>query len=149
LGTTTASWSPAVFLAPTISTASPPDAAKTGGASPTPPTSTEPDAMAWSIGGPEVKSDQATWNGSVFSRPAAVSTASAPVPFWSPMFSVTEDTFTELDADGLLVPALVLELAALDEDGEDEQPASATPARASVAAAYNRGLWIIFFLRCR
>ena len=80
-GTTTASWSPLVCRAPTISTCSPPDAAKTGGASPTPPMSTEPEAIACSIGGPEVKSDQATWNGSVFSRPAAVSTASAPVPF--------------------------------------------------------------------
>src|ERR1700689_5115736 len=100
-GTTTASWSPLVWRAPTISTCSPPDAAKTGGASPTPPMSTEPEAIASSIGGPEVKSDHVTWNGSAFSRPAAASTASAPVPFWSPMFSVTEDRFTALDADGV------------------------------------------------
>ena len=57
--------------------------------------STEPEAMASSIGGPEVKSDQVTWNGRVFGSPAADSTASAPVPFWSPMFSVTEDRLTD------------------------------------------------------
>ena len=91
--------------------------------------STEPEAIACSIGGPEVKSDQSTWNGSVFEQ-AAVSTASAPVPFWSPTLSVTEDRFTvfaELDAGGLLVPAP--ELAVLDDD--DEQPAAASPANAS------------------
>ena len=105
-GTTTASWSPSgVSRAPTISTCSPPEAAKTGGASPTPPMSTEPEAMACSSGGPEVKSDQLTWNGSAFSRPAADSTASAPVPFWSPTLSVTEDRFTTVDADGLAVLA--------------------------------------------
>src|SRR5271156_2747239 len=129
-GTTTASWSPFVSRAPTISTASPPDAAKTGGASPTPPMSTEPEAMASSIGGPEVKSDQMTWNGSVFSRPAALSTASAPVPFWSPMFSVTEDRFTALDADGVGVPDAVV----LDDDDE-EQPAAVSPASASTVTA--------------
>jgi hypothetical protein len=90
--------------------------------------------MASSIGGPEVKSDQWTWKGSVFSRPAAVSTASAPVPFWSPTFSVTEDRFTELDADGLLVLAAVA--PALDDDDEDEeQPAAASPANASTVTA--------------
>ena len=68
-GTTTAFWSPLVSRAPTISTCSPPDAANTGGASPTPPMSTEPEAIASSIGGPEVKSDQSTWNGSVLRRP--------------------------------------------------------------------------------
>src|ERR1700689_1828468 len=124
-GTTTASWSPSVWRAPTISTASPPDAAKTGGASPTPPMSTEPEAIASSIGGPEVKSDQLTLNGSVFSRPAAVSTASAPVPFWSPTFSVTEDRFTELDADGLLED--VADVPAADDD--DDQPAAPGPAK--------------------
>src|SRR5690348_16759273 len=133
LGTTTASWSPLVLRAPTISTASPPDAANTGGASPTPPTSTEPDAMACSIGGPEVKSDQFTLNGSVFSRPAAASTASAPVPFWSPTFSVTEDRSAELDADALLL-ALVPDDA--DDVDEEEQPAAAaSPARVIVRAA--------------
>src|SRR5271165_4196672 len=133
LGTRTASWSPVGTLrAPTISTPSPPAAAKTGGASPTPPTSTEPEAIASSMGGPEVKSDQVTWNGSVLSSPAAVSTASAPVPFWSPMFSVTEDRFTELDADGLVVLAAVLPV--LDDDDE-EQPAAASPATASTVTA--------------
>jgi hypothetical protein len=91
--------------------------------------STELEAIASSIGGPEVKSDQLTWNGSVLSRPAAESTASAPVPFWSPTFSVTEDRFTELDeADGLVV--LAAEVPLLDDD-DDEQPAAASPATAS------------------
>src|SRR5580693_280015 len=130
-GTTSASWSPeGTERAPTISTCSPPDAAKTGGASPTPPTSTEPEAMASSMGGPEVKSDQLTLNGSVLSRPAAFSTASAPVPFWSPTLSVTEDRFTdELDE--------LDEAAALDDDAADvlelldeEQAAAASPLRA-------------------
>jgi len=72
-------------------------------------------------------------NGSVFSRPAALSTASAPVPFWSPTFSVTEDRFTELEADAL---ALEVEEADDDDDDDDEQPAAASAARApSVMAA--------------
>ena len=72
--------------------------------------STEPEAIASSMGGPEVKSDQFTLNGSVLSRPAAFSTASAPVPFWSPTFSVTEDRLT--DELGL---ADAVEAAAADE----------------------------------
>src|SRR6202034_4292220 len=103
LGTSSASWSPVGTLrAPTITPPSPPAAAKTGGASPTPPTSTEPEAIASSMGGPEVKSAQVTWNGSVLSRPAALRTASAPVPFWSPTFNVTEERLTELDGEALL-----------------------------------------------
>ena len=90
--------------------------------------------MASSIGGPEVKSDQLTWNGSVFSSPAAVSTALAPVPFWSPMFSVTADRFTELDdADGLLV--LAADVPVVDDDDDDEQPAAASPVNASTVRA--------------
>jgi hypothetical protein len=69
----------------------------------------------------------------VFSRPAAVSTASAPVPFWSPTFSVTEDRFTELDADGLLED--VPDVPAADDDDDDEQPAAASPANASTVTA--------------
>src|ERR1700689_461376 len=122
LGTTTASWSPfGPLRAPTISTPSPPAAAKTGGASPTPPTSTEPEAIASSMGGPEVKSDQFTWNGSLFSRPAAWRIASAPVPFWSPTFSVTEERLAELAGEALLGAAAALavevgvELELLDE----------------------------------
>src|SRR6201995_2398247 len=117
LGTTSASWSPLVFLAPTITMPSPPDAANTGGASPTPPTSTAPDAIACIIGGPEGKSDQLTLNGSVFSRPAAESPASAAVPFWSPTFSVTEDRLVELDADALV---LAVDPEEADEDDDDE-----------------------------
>src|SRR5580704_12229115 len=131
-GTTSAYWSPAVWRAPTISTASPPEAANTGGASPTPPMSTEPEAIACSIGGPEVKSDQLARNGRVFSSPAAASTASAPVPFWSPMFSVTADRFTALDAEGLAVPEDEDED---DDDEDDEQPAAARLASASVRTA--------------
>src|ERR1700722_3777929 len=127
-GTTTASWSPAVGRGPTTPTASPPAAANTGGASPTPPMSTEPEAIACSSGGPEVKSDQLTWNGSVLSTPAADSTASAPVPFWSPTFSVTEDRLTEPDAAGSADEDDEDE----DDEAEDEQPAAARPASASV-----------------
>src|SRR5690242_5397035 len=130
LGTTTASWSPLVLRAPTISIASPPDAANTGGASPTPPMSTEPDAMACSIGGPEAKSDQLTLNGSVFSRPAAASTASAPAPFWSPTFSATGERSVEPAADGLQEVAKDGEV-----DGEVEaQPPAASPAAVVRAA---------------
>src|ERR1700735_3777079 len=103
LGTTTASWSPpGTVRAPTITTPSPPAAAKTGGASPTPPTSTEPEAIASSMGGPEVKSDQFTWNGSEFSRRAALRIALAARTFWAPTFSVTEERLTELDGEALL-----------------------------------------------
>src|SRR6202046_1336552 len=156
LGTTTASWSPVgTVRAPTITTPSPPAAAKTGGAaappraarapppppsppaaakaggaSPPPPTSTEPEAIASSMGGPEVKSDQFTWNGSVFSRPAALRIASAPVPFWSPTFSVTEERVSALDGDALpdaaAAGAAGVELELLDE----EQAVAARPARA-------------------
>jgi hypothetical protein len=46
------------------------------------------------------------------------------------MFSVTEDRFTELDADGLeVLPAEVL------DDDDDEQPAAASPATASTVTA--------------
>ena len=88
-----------------------------------------------SMGGPEVKSDQFTWNGSEFSRPAALRMASAPVPFWSPTFSVTEDRLTELDGEALLDPAAAalavevevgVELELLDE----EHAVAARPARA-------------------
>jgi hypothetical protein len=76
-------------------------------------------------------------NGSVLSRPAAFSTASAPVPFWSPTLSVTEDRFTdELDE--------LDEAAALDDDAADvlelldeEQAAAASPLRAMTEAARN------------
>src|ERR1700733_8548865 len=136
LGTRTASWSPPrPITATTISSPLPPAAAKTGGASPTPPTSTEPEAIASSIGGPEVKSDQFTWNGSELSRPAALRIASAPVPFWSPTFSVTEDRATELDGDALPAVAAAaaagVELELLDE----EQAVAARPMRAMAEIA--------------
>jgi hypothetical protein len=49
------------------------------------------------------------------------------------MFSVTEDRFTELDADGLLV--LAAEVPVLDDDDDDEQPAAASPANVSTVTA--------------
>ena len=112
-GTTRAAAAAGAVRAPTIVTFSPPDAANTGGASPTPPMSTEPEPMACSIGGPEVKSVQLALNGSLLISPAACSSASAPVPFWSPMVSVTDETFT-------------VEPEALDDDGElpDERRAA-------------------------
>src|ERR1700734_632381 len=135
LGTTTASWSPVgTVRAPTITTPSPPAAAKTGGASPKPPTSSHPHALASSMGGPEVKSDQFTWNGSVFSRPAALRIASAPVPFWSPTFSVTEDRSTELDGDGL-PDAAAAAAAGVELELLDEQAVAARPARAMAEIA--------------
>src|ERR1051326_4702210 len=122
-GTTIASWSPLLVVrAPTITMFSPPDAANTGGASPTPPMSTAPVLMACTMVGPEVKSDQLTLNGSLSSRPAAARMAWAPVPFWSPTLSVTEDRFAGLEADAPV-------LAAVEEEPDDEQPAAASPAR--------------------
>ena len=153
-GTTTASWSPlGTVRAPTTMIPSPPDAAKTGGASPTPPMSMEPEAAASSMGGPEVKSSQVTLNGSVLSRPAACRMASAPVPFWSPTFSVTEDRLAELDAG-----ALAAALAGVDEAAgselepellDEEQAAAASPVRArtGIAISFRLGFMIILLFR--
>jgi hypothetical protein len=113
----------------------PPAAANTGGASPTLPTSTEPDPIAWSIGGPEVKSDQCALNGSMPISPAAVSSACAPDPAWSPRFRVTFETSVVL-AD--LVPlAAGVVLAAEPEPDEEHadtprtsRPSATTPAPA-------------------
>jgi hypothetical protein len=94
--------------------------------------SAEPDDIASSMGGPEVKSDQFTLNGSVLSRPAACRTASAPVPFWSPTFRVTEERL-----------AGEPEFGSEPEDDElldDEQPATARPATATTVAAMSLGL---------
>src|SRR6266702_3306939 len=118
----------------------PPAAANTGGAFPTPPTSTAPEPMACSIGGPEVKSDQATLNGSLSIRPAAVSRACAPVPAWSPTCRVTSETLTWL---ALLVPpvfgdAVFGDAAAGDADEEaeeeDEDEQAVSTARLTAAA---------------
>jgi hypothetical protein len=103
------------------------------------------------MGGPEVKSDQLTWNGSVLRRPAALSTASAPVPFWSPTFSVTEDRLTEPDGDalaGVAAPADV-EAATEADDAADEEPelpdeeqaATPRPATAMTENARSFRLW--------
>jgi hypothetical protein len=76
----------------------------------------------------------------VLSRPAAFSTASAPVPFWSPTFSVTEDRLTaeleEGEADDVAA-------AAAEDDDElldDEHPAAASPARATTEQTTSLGL---------
>jgi hypothetical protein len=85
------------------------------------------------MGGPEVKSDQFTLNGSVLSRPAAFKTASAPVPFWSPIFKVTDDRL-----------AGEAELASDADDEEellaDEQPAAARPTTATAMDTMSFGL---------
>src|SRR5437016_7676863 len=107
---------------------SPPAAANTGGAFPTPPTSTDPAPMACSIGGPEVKSDQAALNGSLPISPAAVSSACAPEPAWSPMCRVTPETSAA--AAGTFVPALAAGEAA---GPDDEQPAASVSSAAPAA----------------
>src|SRR5713226_6115662 len=119
---------------------SPPAAAKTGGALPTPPTSTAPAPMACSIGGPEVKSDQATLNGSLPIRPAAVSSASAPVPAWSPMCRVTPETLVwfALEVPVELADALLLAEAPLADDGEEDEQAAAVRVARLMAAATAR-----------
>ena len=89
LGTTRAALLGPFSVAPTIVILAPPAAAKTGGASPTPPMSTAPAPMACSIGGPEEKSDQVALKGSWPRSPAAFSKDSAPVPAWSPIRRVT------------------------------------------------------------
>src|SRR5580704_2181013 len=137
LGTSSAEPFGLACRAPTTASWSPPAAANTGGALPTPPTSTEPAPMACSMGGPEVKSDQSALNGSLSIRPAAVSSACAPVPAWSPMCSVTSAT-SACAADcvplGLVVALLaVWELA--DVEFAEEQPAAARAAAARTPAS--------------
>src|SRR5258708_36589738 len=66
--------------APTTAIGLPPAAAKTGGASPTVPISTDPAAMACSIGGPGGKSDQSTLKGRLPISPPAVRSAPPPEP---------------------------------------------------------------------
>src|SRR2546421_6115919 len=102
----------------------PPAAANTGGALPTPPTSTDPAPIACSIGGPEVKSDQAALNGSLPISPAAVSSACAPEPAWSPMCRVTPETSA---AAAACVPAPLV--------GDADRPADEQPAAASASSA--------------
>src|SRR5208283_1857356 len=123
---------PGVIRAPAMAIGSLPLAAKTGGASPTPPMSTEPEPAACNIGGPEVKSLQLALNGSFLISPEACSSASAPVPFWSPMLSVTDETFTAPD-DALPEEELDGEL-----DDDDEQAATASTATVPVAASSTR-----------
>src|SRR6478735_6922045 len=103
----------------------PPAAANTGGALPTPPMSTDPAPMACNIGGPEVKSDHSTLNGSLPISPAAVSSACAPVPAWSPTCSVTPDKLAVAP-----LPAA--------EDEEEEEHAVSTARLAAAARASTR-----------
>jgi hypothetical protein len=115
--------------------------------------STEPEAIASSMGGPEVKSDQLTWNGSVLSRPAALRIASAPVPFWSPTFSVTEERPAELDGEALAdAPAADADAAAAGVELElldEEQAAAARPVRAMTedARSFRLGFMSILLFR--
>jgi len=46
---------------------------------------------------------------------------------------VTEDRFTELDADGLVVPTAAV--PAVEDEDDEEQPAAASPANASTVTA--------------
>ena len=92
--------------------------------------------MAWRMGGPEVKSDQATLNGSLSIRPAAVSSACAPVPAWSPMCSVTLETSA---CAALAVPDEVAVAPPAEDDELDEQPATAARASSAEAATHRRG----------
>jgi hypothetical protein len=74
----------------------------------------------------------------VFSRPAALRIASAPVPFWSPTFSVTEERLTELVGEALLdaaAAALAVEAGAELELLDEEQAVAARPARAMAEIA--------------
>jgi len=102
------------------------------------------------MGGPEVKSDQSTWNGSVLSRPAALRMASAPVPFWSPTFSVTEDRLTEPDGEALAAADAEVDAAAaaaaVGEEVElldEEQAATPSPVTAITEKARSFRLWFI------
>jgi hypothetical protein len=90
--------------------------------------------MACSIGGPEVKSDQDTLNGSFPISPAAVSRACAPVPAWSPMCKVIPDTLAWF---GLLVPdeLAVAPLPAAEDDEEDEHAVSTARLAAAARAS--------------
>src|ERR1700728_4073365 len=96
-GTSSAALLYAVLSAPTI-TSLEVGSANTGGASPTPPMSSAPEEIACRIGGPEVKSAHFTCRPSLRTpeeliRPAAVSTASAPVPAWSPTLRTVPFSF--------------------------------------------------------
>jgi hypothetical protein len=96
------------------------------------------------MGGPEVKSDQLTWNGSVLSKPAALRIASAPVPFWSPTFSVTDDRLAELDADALADVEAAADADAVVEELElpdEEQAARPRPVTAIAENARSFRLW--------
>jgi hypothetical protein len=103
------------------------------------------------MGGPEVKSDQFTWNGSALRRPAALRMASAPVPFWSPTFSVTEDRLTELDGEALAaadaeVDASAAAAAAAGEELElldEEQAARPSPVTAITEKARSFRRWFM------
>ncbi len=81
-----------------------------------------------------------------------MSTASAPVPFWSPTFSVTEDRLTELDGDALAEVAAPADVeAAADADDaadeelelldDEEQAATPRPVTAMTENARSFRLW--------
>ena len=93
--------------------------------------STEPEPIACTMGGPEVKSTHLALNGSLVISPAACSSASAPVPFWSPMVSVTDETLT--------VEPEALDDGELPDDAEppDDEEQAATASTAAVPATAN------------
>ena len=99
--------------------------------------------MACSIGGPEVKSDQATLNGSLPISPAAVSSACAPVPAWSPTCRVTPDTLAWF---ALLVPDELADAPPAAEDDEEDEHAVSTARLAAAARASTRFVRFIIVL---
>src|SRR3984957_17990862 len=140
---------PSGFAASALTTAIllPPAAANTGGASPTDPTSIDPAPIACSLGGPEVKSDQATLKGSLPIRPAAVSSDCAPDPAWSPTCSVTSDMLTGWAGAGGLSEADGDEFVPAEVAGADEQAVAAAPVASRPAASkVRRALVFIGFL---
>src|ERR1700691_2788557 len=92
--------------------------------------SSEPLEMACRIGGPDGKSDQATLDGSLLISPAAMSSALAPVPAWSPMRRVT------LASCAALTVSLLLDAVLLDDP--DEQAAGGPAARKQAATRAER-----------
>ena len=140
LGTSSAALSASLDNAPTILILAPPAAANTGGALPTPPTSSEPAPIACSIGGPEVKSANLILNGSLLISPEAVSSAWAPVPAWSPTRSVVplNEALTTLTFAGPeLADALEL-LEAFDPAEPEPEPEPETELEPQAARSQPR-----------
>ena len=112
---------------------SPPAAANTGGALPTPPMSTAPAPMACSIGGPEVKSDQVDLERQLADQPGRGQQGLRPVPAWSPTCRVT---WTRWPGSGCSSPdELAVAAAARGRQmTQDDEHAVSTARRAAAAS---------------